>query len=62
MIASNSRAHTVEYGGNWGEKEGDADYGGMVQPSQKNGAEWELGTRGLRIVAAFRVGIPVFSA
>jgi len=25
-------------------------------------AEWELGTRGLRIVAAFWAGIPVFSA
>ena len=37
-----------------GEK-GKADYGGMVQPSQKHvapyvkGVEWGLGTRGLRM-------------
>ena len=38
-----------------------ADYGGMVQPSQQHiapcvkGVEWILGTRGLRMVAAFWV-------
>ena len=41
------------------EQEGNADHGGMVQPSQQHVApcvkvvEWGLGTRGLRIVAAF---------
>ena len=48
-----------------GEKEGNVDYGGMVQPSQQHvarcvkGVEWGLGTRGLRILAAFWAGIPV---
>ena len=61
IIASNSRAHEGkkergevkgEYGGVWGEKEGNADYGGMVQPSQQhvascvNVVEWGFGTRG----------------
>jgi len=41
------------------EEEGNSDYGGMAQPSQQHVApsvkrvEWGLGTRGLRIVAAF---------
>jgi len=54
-ISPNSRAR----------KEGSADYGGMVQPSQQHvapcvkGVEWGLGTRGLRMVAAFWAGIPV---
>ena len=48
--------------------EGNADYGGMVQPSQQHvascvkGVEWKLGTRGLRIVAAVWAGIPISSA
>ena len=42
-----------------------ADYGGMVQPSEQHvalcvtGAEWGMVTRGLRMVAAFWAGIPV---
>ena len=45
MIASNSRAHKggkergevkEEYGGIWGEEEGDADYEGMVKPNQQH--------------------------
>ena len=52
-------------GGNEGEherilrEEGNADYGVMVQPSQQHvapcvqGVEWGLGTRSLRMVAAF---------
>jgi len=53
-----------EYGTVWGEEEGNADYGGMVQPSQKHlapcvkGVEWGFGTRGLRMVAAFWAVIP----
>ena len=41
-----------------------ADYGGMVQPSQQHvalcvkGVEWGFGTRGLRMLA-FWAGIPV---
>ena len=41
------------------EKEGNTDYGGIVQHSQQHvasfvkGIEWGLGTRGLRMVAAF---------
>ena len=41
------------------EEEGNAEYGVMVQPSQQyvapcvKGVEWGLGTRGLRMVAAF---------
>ena len=41
-----------EYGGIRGEDEGNADYGGMMQPSQQHtascvrGVEWGLGTRG----------------
>ena len=77
MIAPNSRAHKGEkergdvkreYGGIWGEEEGNADYGVMMQPSQQHGApyvkgiEWGLGAKGLRIVAAFWAGIPVSSA
>ena len=48
-----------EYERIWGEEEGIADYGGMVQPSQQHVAlcvkrvEWGLGTRSLRMVAAF---------
>ena len=54
-----------EGGGICGEEKGNADYGGMVQPSQQHvvpcvkGVEWGLGTRGLRIVAAFWAGISV---
>ena len=55
MIAPNSRARkgekereevNMEYGGIWGEEEGNADYGGMLQPSQQRvapcvkGVEW----------------------
>ena len=49
----------------WGDEAGNADYGGMVQPSQQHvapcvkGVEWGLDTIGLRIVAAFWAGIPV---
>ena len=45
--------------------EGNADYGGIVQQSQQHGTlwvkavEWGLGTRGLRMVSAYWVGIPV---
>ena len=44
MIAPNSHARKGgkereevkgEYGENWGEEEGNADYGGMVQPSHQ---------------------------
>ena len=74
MVAPNSRVRKGgkergevkgEYGGIEVEEEGNADYGGMVQPSQQyvapyvKGVEWGLGTRGLRIVAAFWTGIPV---
>ena len=54
-----------EYRGVCGEEEGNADYGGMVQPSQQyfapcvKGVEWGFGTRGYRMVAAFSAGIPV---
>ena len=48
------------------EEEGNADYGGLVQPSQQHlhhvyikGVQWGLGTRGLGMVASFWVGIPV---
>ena len=47
------------------EFERNVDYGGMVQPSQQHvapcvkGVEWGLGTRGLRMLAAFWAGIPV---
>ena len=40
-----------------------ADNGGMVQPSLQHvascvkGVEWRLGTRGLRLVAAFSDGV-----
>ena len=68
MIAPNSYARKEGkemeelkgvYGGIWGEEEGNADYRGMVQPSQQRvapcvkGIEWGFGTRGLRMVAAF---------
>ena len=45
IIAPNSRAHKGEnekeevkgeYGGIWREEEGNADYGGVVQPSQQH--------------------------
>ena len=48
-----------------GEEEGIADYEGMMQPSQQHVApcvkvvEWGFGTRGLRMLAAFWVGIPL---
>ena len=56
------KGNMKEFGG---EKEGNADYGAMVQPSQQHIApcmkvvEWGLGTRGLRMLAAFWAGIPV---
>ena len=46
--------------------DGNADYGVMVQPSQQHvapyvkGVEWGLGTRSLRIVAAFWAGINIY--
>ena len=56
VIAPNSWAHKgekEEYGGIWGEEEeGNADYGGMVQPSHQHvvscvkGVEWGWGARG----------------
>ena len=60
MIAHDSRAHKEgrreevkgKYGEIWGEEEGNADYGTMVQPSQQHvapcakGFEWGLATRG----------------
>ena len=50
-----------------GKEEGNAHYGGMVQPvgnmlhhvSCLTRVEWGLNKRGLRIVAAFWAGIPV---
>ena len=45
--------------------EGNADYGGMVQPSQQllspcvKVVEYGLGTRGSRMVASFWDGIPL---
>ena len=48
-----------------GEEEENADFGGMVQSSQQHVApyvrvvEWEFGTKGLRMLAAFWAGIPV---
>ena len=42
MIAPNSREHKGEkevkgeYGGIWGKEEENADYGGIVQPSQQH--------------------------
>ena len=68
MIAPNSRARKAgwereevkwEYGGIWGEEEGNVDYGGIVQPSQilvasyVKGVACGLGTIGLRNVSAF---------
>ena len=49
----------------FGVEEENADYGGMVPPSQQHivpcvkEVEWGLGTRGLRMLAAFWVGIQV---
>ena len=57
-----------EYGRILGEEEGNAEYGGMVRPSQQHvspcvkGVKWILGTRGLGTETAFSAGIPVFSA
>ena len=48
-----------EYGLIWGEKEGNANYGGMVQPNQQHVApcvkvvEWGFRTKGLGMFAAF---------
>ena len=60
MITPNCRGEVEgKYGRITGKEEGNADYRGMVQPSQKHvapcvkGIEWGLGTRGLRIVAVF---------
>ena len=67
IIAPNSHAHKRkkergevkgEYGRVCGEEEGNADYGGMVQPSQQhvascvNGVEWGFCTRGLENVGS----------
>ena len=47
-----------KYGGVCGEEEGNADYGGMVQPSQEHVApcvkvvEWGFGTRGLGLLGS----------
>ena len=48
MIGPNSRAHREkegggkgEYGGIWGEEEGNDDYGGMVWPSQQDVTPYE---------------------
>ena len=73
MIAPNSHARKEakergevkgEYEGIWQEEEeGNADCGGMVQHSQQHdvpcgkGAEWRLGTRGLRMVANLPVEV-----
>ena len=77
MIVPNSRTRKGEkkrakvkgeYEKNWGEVEGNADYKGMVQPSQQHVApsvevvEWRLGTRGLGIAVTFWAGILVSSA
>ena len=57
-----------EYGRILEEEERNADYGRIVQHSQQHVApcikwiEWGLGTRSLRIVAAFWAVIPVSSA
>ena len=74
IIASISRAHKGEQErgevrggcrGIWGEEEGNADYWGMVQPSQQHVipcvkmVKWGFGTRGMRMLAAFWVGIQV---
>ena len=62
MITPNSRARKEgeergevkwEYGRFSGEEEGDAGYGGMVQPSQQHVYNGLIGTRGLIILAAF---------
>ena len=63
MIAPDKFSCTHE--GIWGEEEGNADYEGMVQLSQKHvapfvkGVDWGSGARGLRIVGAFWAGIPI---
>ena len=74
IIAPNSRVHKGKkeagevkggYGGVCEEEEGNATYGGMVQPSQQYVApcvkmvKWGFGTRGMRMLAAFWVGIQV---
>jgi len=57
MIDPNSSAR--KGGKERGEVKGGMDYGGMVQHSQQHvapclkGVRWELGTRGLRMLAAF---------
>ena len=54
-----------EYGGVYGEEERNADYGGMIEPSQQRVAPcvkevaWGFCTRDLRMLAAFWAGIPV---
>ena len=54
-----------EYGRIWGRRRMLTLCMGMVQPSQQHvapyikGVEWRLGTRGLRMVAAFLASIPV---
>ena len=65
IIGPNSRTHKGmkgrwevkgEYGGACGEEDGNADYGGMVLPSQQHvapcvkGVEWGFGTRVSRVI------------
>ena len=64
MIPPNSQARKGMK--KMGEVKGEnADYEGMMKPSQQHVApcvkmvEWGLGTRGLRMLAAFWAGIPV---
>ena len=74
IIAPNSRTHKGKKGrgevkgecrGAYGEKEGNADYGGMVQPNQQHVApcvkvvEWGFGTKGLKMLAGFWDGLLV---
>ena len=57
IIALNSRAR--KEGRERMEVEGNANYGGMMQPSQEHvapcvkGVEWELGTTGFRMLESF---------
>ena len=62
IIVPKSRAHKRKRGGEGGIWK---NLRGMVQPSQQHvapcvkGIEWGLGTRGLRMVAAYWAGMPV---
>ena len=71
LVVMNSRVDKEEkerYGGIWREEEENADYGGIVQPSQQHTAlcvkvvEWELGSKFLRMVASFWTSSQFFSA